>query len=96
MSEHVSLSKVVQLWTLTQGSLVGRRALLHNLATDETLMTFANASGAGTTTDLYSNSNSNPAAAAGGACTAISFRTGALSTAVPIPAGLENAILTSD
>ena len=41
-------------------------------------MSFANASGAGTASDLYSNS-AGPAAAAGGACTAISFRTGALS-----------------
>ena len=62
--------------SLTQRLHPGRRALLHNLATDETLMTFSNASGAGTTSELYSNS-ANPTPAAGGACTTISFRTGA-------------------
>ena len=49
-----------------------RRALLHNLATDETLMVFPSASAAGAGSDA---AHDRPAG--GGACTAIAFRTGA-------------------
>lgn len=55
-----------------------RRAILHNLRYDETLMTLHNASGAGTNADLYLTGSQAQAArqAAGGACTNIAFRTG--------------------
>jgi hypothetical protein len=52
-----------------------RRALLHNLATDETLMVFPNASGAGAGSDS-STPGAAPQTPGGGACTAIAFRTG--------------------
>ncbi len=56
-----------------------RRAVLHNLRYDETLAQFGNASGVGTNADLFLTGSAAQAArlAAAGACTAISFRTGA-------------------
>jgi hypothetical protein len=57
--------------------MVCRTAVLHNLRTDTKVLEFRNASGVGMTSDasLLNGSSSN-AATAGGACTAISFRTG--------------------
>lgn len=56
-----------------------RRAVLHNLRFDETLMTFHNAAGAGTNADLFLTGSTAQAArlTAGGAVTCIAFRTGA-------------------
>jgi hypothetical protein len=55
-----------------------RRAVLLNLRYNECLMTFHNASGAGTNAELFLTGSDAQAArlAAGGACTNISFRTG--------------------
>jgi U3 small nucleolar RNA-associated protein 21 len=52
---------------------------MHNLRFDETIMELVNASGLGTNADLYLPNTAARAArtAAGGACTALSFRTGA-------------------
>lgn len=56
-----------------------RRAVLHNLRYDETLMSLHNASGVGTNADRFLTGSEAQAAAlaAGGAVTSISFRTGA-------------------
>ncbi|BDA46919.1 probable guanine nucleotide-binding protein subunit beta-like protein at C-terminar half [Coccomyxa sp. Obi] len=56
--------------------LADGRALLHNIRFDEPVAAFSNASGTGTNDEAFLGgaSRSN---AAGGACTAISFRTGA-------------------
>lgn len=53
--------------------------MLHNLRYDETLLTFHNASGAGTNSELYLNNSEARTAreAAGGAVTNLAFRTGA-------------------
>ena len=59
----------------TQSAVICRRALLHNLATDEMLMVFPNASGAGAGA-ISSTPGAAPHAPGGGACTAIAFRTG--------------------
>ncbi len=61
-----------------------RRAVLHNLRYDDTVMQLHNASGAGTNASLYLTGSDAQAArlAAGGACTTISFRTGAACGAV--------------
>lgn len=60
-----------------------RRALLHNLRFDERVVAFSNASGAGTADEAFLPGQAR-SAAGGGACTAISFRTGlALLTFVP-------------
>lgn len=57
---------------------LNRRAVLHNLRYDDTLMQLHNASGAGTNASLYLTGSDAQAArlAAGGACTTLSFRTG--------------------
>ena len=55
---------------------LSRRALLHNLRYDEPVAAFANASGVGTN-DEASLGGQPRGSAGGGACTAISFRTGA-------------------
>ncbi len=49
--------------------------MLHNVRTDKKVLEFRNASGVGMTSDV-SVVHSSSAAAAGGACTAIAFRTG--------------------
>lgn len=58
--------------------------MLHNLRYDDTIMQLHNASGAGTNASLYLTGSDAQAArlAAGGACTTISFRTGAAYCAV--------------
>ena len=52
--------------------------MLHNLRTDTKVLEFRNASGVGMASDvtLVNDSSASSAATAGGACTAISFRTG--------------------
>ncbi|CAK0785298.1 hypothetical protein CVIRNUC_008505 [Coccomyxa viridis] len=52
------------------------RALLHNLRFDERVAAFSNASGAGAADETFLPGQARPSAG-GGACTAISFRTGA-------------------
>ena len=52
-----------------------RRALLHNLRFDEGVAAFSNASGAGTADEAFLPGQAR-SSAGGGACTAISFRTG--------------------
>ena len=52
-----------------------RRALLHNLRFDESVAAFSNASGAGTADEAFLPGQLRNSAG-GGACTAISFRTG--------------------
>lgn len=63
-----------------------RRAVLHNLRYDDTIMQLHNASGAGTNASLYLTGSDAQAArlAAGGACTTISFRSGAACCAVRV------------
>lgn len=53
-----------------------RRAVLHNLKLDKLVMVLANASGVGANADLYAMGETKPDTLGGGACTAISFRTG--------------------
>jgi hypothetical protein len=55
--------------------------VLHNLRTDTKVLEFRNASGVGMTSDVsLVNDRSSSATTAGGACTAITFRTGELRT----------------
>ncbi len=56
-------------------ALLCRRALLHNLRFDESVAAFSNASGAGTADEAFLPGQAR-SSAGGGACTAISFRTG--------------------
>lgn len=51
------------------------RALLHNIRFDEGVAAFSNASGAGTADEAFLPGQAR-SSAGGGACTAISFRTG--------------------
>ena len=51
--------------------------LLHNLRFDEPVAEFANASGVGAAASAGGKARGAPHGAGGGACTAISFRTGA-------------------
>ena len=50
--------------------------MLHNLRTDKTVLDFANAAGVGLASDGSLVNDRSGARATGGACTAISFRTG--------------------
>ena len=61
----------------------GRRALLHNIRFDEPVAAFSNASGTGTNDEAFLG-GAPRSTAAGGACTAISFRTG-ISWGLPGP-----------
>lgn len=54
-----------------------RHAVLHNLRTDTKVLEFANAAGVGMAADVSLVTDRSGARATGGACTAISFRTGA-------------------
>ena len=80
----ICLPHMMGLVVKTNGSplltrkLCDRGAVLHNLRTDEEVAAFANASGVGAHASLLLEP-STAATAAGGACTAISFRTGAAS-----------------
>ena len=57
--------------------LTCRRVLLHNLRYDEPVAEFANASGVGAAAAASGKAGGAPHGAGGGACSAISFRTGA-------------------
>ena len=59
---------------------MSRRALLHNLRYDEAVASFGNASGVGTGDAALLGGGPRSSSAGGGACTAISFRTGACTT----------------
>lgn len=56
-------------------ALACRRAVLHNLKFDERVASFENASGVGAKAALLMDKNKSKSGS-GGACTAISFRTG--------------------
>ncbi len=53
--------------------------MLHNLRTDTKVLEFANAAGVGMSSDVSLVNDRSAGRAAGGACTAISFRTGVAS-----------------
>jgi len=53
--------------------------VLHNLRTDTKVLEFANAAGVGMSSDVSLVNDRSAGRAAGGACTAISFRTGVAS-----------------
>jgi hypothetical protein len=63
---------------MTGAGMACRTAVLHNLRTDTKVLEFRNASGVGMASDvtLVNDSSASSAATAGGACTAMSFRTG--------------------
>ena len=74
-----------------------RRALLHNLRFDESVAAFSNASGAGTADEAFLPGQMRNAAG-GGACTAISFRTGVAASLFIHPllySGVEPLLLPS-